>query len=80
MIIPGVNLIWSIWWSYVLFRDPNIHFDTHLFWETQLERIITQHTPSPTETPLEILKRRYAEGKITREEFEQMKKDLLADQ
>lgn len=79
MIIPGVNLIWSIWWSYVLFRDPNVHFDTHLFWETQLERIAGQKTSSPTDSPLEILKRRYAEGKITREEFEQMKKDLLAD-
>jgi putative membrane protein len=28
------------------------------------------------ETPLEILKRRYAKGEITREEFEEMKKDL----
>lgn len=28
------------------------------------------------ETPLETLKRRYASGEITREEFEQMKADI----
>ncbi len=28
------------------------------------------------ETPMEILKRRYAEGEVTKKEFEEMKKEL----
>lgn len=38
---------------------------------------ISGSEPSPSETPMDIVKRRYAEGEITREEFEQMKKDLV---
>lgn len=31
---------------------------------------------APPEKPLEIVRKRYARGEITREEFERMKKDL----
>ncbi len=31
-----------------------------------------------SETPLEILKRRYAKGEVTKDEFERMKKDILS--
>ncbi|MCL4511174.1 MAG: SHOCT domain-containing protein [Bacteroidetes bacterium] len=30
------------------------------------------------ETPLEVLRRRYANGEITKEQFEQMKRDILS--
>jgi len=32
--------IFGIYWAYVIFRDPNQHFDTHDFWESELERIV----------------------------------------
>ncbi len=33
-------------------------------------------TPTQNESPLDILKRRYANGEIAKEEYEKMKKDL----
>ena len=35
------------------------------------------HLSSANETPMEILERRYADGEIERQEFEQKRRDLL---
>ncbi len=34
------------------------------------------NAPGPVQTPLDILKMRYARGEITKEQFDQMKQDL----
>lgn len=35
-----------------------------------------QTTPPPIESPLDILRRRYASGELSRDQFEQMRRDL----
>jgi len=37
----------------------------------------TNNTSEPKEAAIEILKKRYAKGEITKNEFEQMKKDII---
>lgn len=47
-----------------------------VYW--QMTRSNKQLFGTDDETPLEILQKRYAKGKITKEEYEQMKHDLNA--
>ena len=32
--------IFCLYWAYVIFKDPNQHFDTHQIWESELEGIV----------------------------------------
>ena len=46
-----------------------------LGWQPQFNR---QSSESSRETPLEILKKRYARGEISKEEYENVRRDLTA--
>nr|WKN38625.1 SHOCT domain-containing protein [Tunicatimonas sp. TK19036] len=59
----GMHLIWWVVWVILLiwiFLTP---------WDLPGQRI-------RKETPLNLLKKRYAKGEITKEEFEEIKRDL----
>ncbi len=43
-----------------------------------MDRNRTTNRQEPDESPLEILRRRYAKGEITKEEFEAMKRELAS--
>lgn len=38
---------------------------------------LNNNSSSQKETPMEILKKRYAKGEITKEQFDEMKKNIL---
>lgn len=68
MMGPGMWILMLLFWGLVI-----VGIIAGIRW-------LTQRTPPAdrpaSETPLEILKKRYARGEIDREEFERMKKDL----
>ncbi|MDH4266449.1 MAG: SHOCT domain-containing protein [Deltaproteobacteria bacterium] len=81
---PGEHFWWGGWWMfpmampiiilvalvvvlYLLFGRGGLRAP---WWDRYPHR--------ESESALDILKKRYAKGEITREEFDQMKKDLLS--
>ena len=63
--------IWFGWFIWILI----ISLVLILIWNTTRER--DKYIPfEKNETALDILKKRYAKGEITKDQFEQMKKDV----
>lgn len=63
---------WFMWVFWILILVGLVIF---------IKWLVQQSRPGETrqgESPLEILKKRYAKGEIDKEEFEQKKKDLLS--
>jgi putative membrane protein len=70
----GPGMMWGTGWIFMiilwgLFIVGLIFFIRYLIGATKTSR--------GEESPLDILKKRYARGEINREEFEQKKRDLL---
>ena len=67
-----MGLGWLLW----LFLAVAIIWAVKYFVDESRSRP-TNSLPAPDEDAVEILKKRYAKGEITREQYEQMKKDLI---
>jgi putative membrane protein len=64
----GMGIGWIVWFVIIVI----------IVWVVfQLKSNNPRHFGMSNETPLDILKKRYAKGEITKEEFERMKKDLM---
>jgi putative membrane protein len=70
--------LWMLWGSilWVLFIVAIAVFAARIASEMGRTRERGRQGPSLHEPPLEIARRRYAAGDISREEFEQIKRDL----
>ncbi len=64
---PGFMLLWMLLWLLLI-----IGIVLFIVWLVNSSR----NTGNKDLTPIEIARRRYARGEITREEFEGIKKDL----
>lgn len=60
---------WGWWIFWVIFLAIAV-------WMISSSRSVRETAPSPRETPLDILKRRYASGEISTEEYEDRKARL----
>ena len=67
----AVILMWGLWTPAGFRRGL-----AHRVSGPPQKHIAPHEEPGAAEDPLTILKRRYARGELTREQFEQMKRDL----
>jgi len=62
------------WGGGLLMALISVVFIAIIIWA--IVKITNHHTSTTKQTPFDIAKERYAKGEITKEQFEQIKKDL----
>ncbi len=67
------------WWMWLVWAGGFVIFLLLIYLLVAGLRNAGRPAGPPPETPLDILKKRYAKGEITRAEYEQMKKDLESE-
>jgi len=76
----GCGHMMNFWWGgafmWILFLIVIVLVIYFTLQSTKPRSYDSSFRETPRETSIDILKRRYARGEITKEEFEQMKKDL----
>ncbi|MGE4424312.1 MAG: SHOCT domain-containing protein [Pseudodesulfovibrio sp.] len=75
----GMNMMYSPFggWFMILLMVVVVAVAVMIFRGSLGRNDTSAHTPtSHAETPLDILKRRYAAGEIDKEQYEEMKRDL----
>ncbi len=77
--VPITGNLWGIFWALVLLAIGASIITRRTKWGLGRDFPFWHHQVHSQKDAMEALKRRYARGEITKEEFEKMKQDLAAE-
>ena len=77
--VPITGNLWGIFWALVLLAIGASIITRRTKWGLGRDFPFWHHQDRSQKDAMEALKRRYARGEITKEEFEKMKQDLAGE-
>ncbi len=77
--VPIAGNLWGIFWALVLLAIGASIITRRTKWGLGRDFPFWHHQVRSQKDAMEALKRRYARGEITKEEFEKMKQDLAGE-
>ncbi len=77
--VPITGNLWEIFWALVLLAIGASIITRRTKWGLGRDFPFWHHQVRSQKDAMEALKRRYARGEITKEEFEKMKQDLAGE-